>query len=451
MYQMVFIKLCHFSLSQNEPLVSPTFLISNSTTSVYTLPLVSNVFWHDYGVWAMEPIIADNNVANISNSDTSIAELEKFIEAQRNALCGIQSETKSLEELKRQAIAQPDVVFRDIITGRHGTSKFSNAAFGLAVTAPEIDWTLLEANDLRSATHPRPPEASSSRAGKMRNSISDLRLALARLPPLPAELVDNDEDTEERGKKRRRVDPAHRLPTAPASSSLRLPHPADSYNSVKSQSSAVFSQSLGHPSTSSSSTAGGLNSTKPPHARAQPSMDNANSHRRAWASKGANADTPARHKSSSPISPMSQDTPSTPTQPVENSPLVFATEPATELPDAGHTPTTFKQNWTLAEQHTLERLLVEIPSTVKFRWVRISEAMGGTRTPRQVASRVQKYYEKMKKLGVAVNSDDMGGGGRGGSRATQALDTPLSMRTRTPSTRGKPKTGPQYTKSGRRR
>jgi hypothetical protein len=77
--------------------------------------------------------------------------------------------------------------------------------------------------------------------------------------------------------------------------------------------------------------------------------------------------------------------------------------------------------------------------------------MGGTRTPRQVASRVQKYYEKMKKLGVAVDSADMGGGGRGGSKATQDLGTPSSIRTKGPSTRGKPKTGPQYTKSGRRR
>ncbi|CAE6433599.1 unnamed protein product [Rhizoctonia solani] len=401
----------------------------------------------------MEPIIADNNVANKSNLDTSIAELEKFIEAQHNALCGIHNEIESLEELKRHAIARPDVVFGDIIAGRHDTLKFSNCALGLAVMAPEIDWTLLESNDLRPATHIRSSKTSSSRASKMRNSISELRQALAQLPPLPVELADNDEDTEERGKKRRRVDPAHRVPAAPSSSSLRLPHPADTYDSVKSQFSATFSQPLeaGHPSTSGSSTTSGSNSMKPPDIRSQPYADHPHPQRRTWASKGVSDGTPVRHQSSSPISPVSQHTLPTPTQLVVNSPVALATESTTELPDTRDAPTTFKQNWTLAEQHTLERLLVEIPSTVKFRWVRISEAMGGTRTPRQVASRVQKYYEKMKKLGVAVNSDDMGGGGRGGSRATQALDTPLSMRTRTPSTRGKPKTGPQYTKSGRRR
>lgn len=35
-----------------------------------------------------------------------------------------------------------------------------------------------------------------------------------------------------------------------------------------------------------------------------------------------------------------------------------------------------------------------------FRWVKISNAMGGTRSARQVASRVQKFTEKMKKFGL---------------------------------------------------
>jgi hypothetical protein len=34
------------------------------------------------------------------------------------------------------------------------------------------------------------------------------------------------------------------------------------------------------------------------------------------------------------------------------------------------------------------------------RWLKISKAMGGTRTPRQVASRVQKYNLKLKKWGA---------------------------------------------------
>ena len=37
-----------------------------------------------------------------------------------------------------------------------------------------------------------------------------------------------------------------------------------------------------------------------------------------------------------------------------------------------------------------------------YRWQKISRAMGGKRTPRQVASRVQKYFEKLKRFGIGV-------------------------------------------------
>ncbi|KAH9162313.1 hypothetical protein EDB89DRAFT_2079840 [Lactarius sanguifluus] len=63
---------------------------------------------------------------------------------------------------------------------------------------------------------------------------------------------------------------------------------------------------------------------------------------------------------------------------------------------------TYKQAWSVSEQHLLERLLTEIPDGEKNRWSKISKAMGGRRTPRQVASRVQKYFEKLKLFGVNV-------------------------------------------------
>jgi len=63
---------------------------------------------------------------------------------------------------------------------------------------------------------------------------------------------------------------------------------------------------------------------------------------------------------------------------------------------------TFKMAWSVEEQRLLERLLEEIPDGEKNRWAKISQAMNGRRTPRQVASRVQKYFEKLKKFGVEV-------------------------------------------------
>ncbi|KAG1778832.1 hypothetical protein EV702DRAFT_140360 [Suillus placidus] len=65
-------------------------------------------------------------------------------------------------------------------------------------------------------------------------------------------------------------------------------------------------------------------------------------------------------------------------------------------------PETYKQAWSVSEQHLLERLLEEIPDGERNRWAKISQAMGGRRTPRQVASRVQKYFEKLKRFGVGV-------------------------------------------------
>lgn len=65
-------------------------------------------------------------------------------------------------------------------------------------------------------------------------------------------------------------------------------------------------------------------------------------------------------------------------------------------------PETYKQAWSISEQHLLERLLEEIPDGERNRWAKISQAMGGRRTPRQVASRVQKYFEKLKRFGVGV-------------------------------------------------
>lgn len=63
-------------------------------------------------------------------------------------------------------------------------------------------------------------------------------------------------------------------------------------------------------------------------------------------------------------------------------------------------PETFKKPWTVEEQLRLEELLVEYPPerNESNRYRKISEALG-TRTLRQVCSRVQKYNMKMKKVG----------------------------------------------------
>ncbi|KAJ6464194.1 hypothetical protein C8R47DRAFT_1156725 [Mycena vitilis] len=63
-------------------------------------------------------------------------------------------------------------------------------------------------------------------------------------------------------------------------------------------------------------------------------------------------------------------------------------------------PDSYKVMWSASEQNLLERLLEEIPATDPRRFSKISVAMNGRRTPRQVSSRVQKYLQKLKQFGL---------------------------------------------------
>ncbi|KAJ2796816.1 hypothetical protein H4R20_005407 [Coemansia guatemalensis] len=66
-------------------------------------------------------------------------------------------------------------------------------------------------------------------------------------------------------------------------------------------------------------------------------------------------------------------------------------------------PPSYNLPWSDHEQTTLERLLIEFPEeeVANDRWRKISMALG-TRTMRQVASRVQKYFIKLSKAGLPV-------------------------------------------------
>ncbi|KAH8827122.1 hypothetical protein DL96DRAFT_1605609 [Flagelloscypha sp. PMI_526] len=104
-----------------------------------------------------------------------------------------------------------------------------------------------------------------------------------------------------------------------------------------------------------------------------------------------------------------KEPPSTATQPLhltppfnskDQSPTV-SSSPSRLRNKSGPKSETYKQAWSESEQNLLERLLDEIPPSEKNRWQRISIAMNGRRTPRQVASRVQKYFQKLAQYGIA--------------------------------------------------
>lgn len=66
-------------------------------------------------------------------------------------------------------------------------------------------------------------------------------------------------------------------------------------------------------------------------------------------------------------------------------------------------PETFNQLWTCEEQNRLEELLIEFPpEPIEMRrFTKIANALGN-RTPRQVASRLQKYFQKLYAAGMPV-------------------------------------------------
>ncbi|EGC39132.1 hypothetical protein DICPUDRAFT_148146 [Dictyostelium purpureum] len=59
--------------------------------------------------------------------------------------------------------------------------------------------------------------------------------------------------------------------------------------------------------------------------------------------------------------------------------------------------------WTEEEHNRLEELLVEFPEeeVATHRWVKIANKLGN-RTPAQVASRTQKYFKKLERLGLEI-------------------------------------------------
>jgi ZZ-type zinc finger-containing protein 3 len=60
--------------------------------------------------------------------------------------------------------------------------------------------------------------------------------------------------------------------------------------------------------------------------------------------------------------------------------------------------------WTLDEQRKLEDLLNKFPPEAieSQRFKKIAKAMGGTRTPKQIASRVQKFFKKLQEENLPI-------------------------------------------------
>ena len=132
----------------------------------------------------------------------------------------------------------------------------------------------------------------------------------------------------------------------------------------------------------------------PAQNRAPPPPRSARQRHRALPSASSSGTDISRPIKRSAPAPSSSSTPPPSTPKATTSTSKASSKPPKPKPE------TYKQAWSVEEQHLLEQLLEEIPEGEKFRWQKISKAMGGKRTPRQVASRVQKYFEKLKRFGL---------------------------------------------------
>ncbi|KAI0356971.1 hypothetical protein OH77DRAFT_1423237 [Trametes cingulata] len=373
--------------------------------------------------------------------------LEKFIQSQKTLLERTNADIERLKELRRDVEAHPPKSIEELSEQLNDPSfRLSEQLDAMPPIPQDIDWSLFAGADpspFKSmavtaretyASRNTPPKAPINPMRDLRKLVAETRASLLdpvlssfRLPEELALLSDDEPDPEElrrarerekiRELKKRRIEGDA---SAPVFAGLGLRRPAVTQAVFIRQDQedesaevdismedemAVSGEAPEDPGDSKSEVVpmevdapprvSPLPSRppKPTKAAAAPAQERRSSRR----ARADAEETTSRAKSTSKAKAKAQSKPAVQTR--EDSP-----EPAEPPRDKNGKAKseTYKQAWSVSEQHLLERLLEEIPEGEKNRWAKISKAMNGRRTARQVASRVQKYYEKLKRYGVEV-------------------------------------------------
>ncbi|KAG5637663.1 hypothetical protein H0H81_003684 [Sphagnurus paluster] len=347
--------------------------------------------------------------------------LETFIQSQRALLARTQSDISRLQNLRNDAASQPALFFSSL------DEKFNECAIRLSdqcagqaqlACTPNIDWAIYEAH----GAHPKPLQSLAFTAREkyegrnkpcpyQRSELSELQKLVKRsrrtlVDPVlaifecmsepedePEEKLDPEEARRERERaklrelKKRKIKSwgGLKLPSLQARglSGVFIRHDVDDesldVDITLDCDSRTPQSSIMNIDTPTSSTIQPSTHSQVPLACRPSNKEQSKSNRKAKVS--SSAPTKGKARVSSP--------------PAETPPTVKKSRGA-DKPK----PETYKQAWSVSEQHLLEQLLEQIPEGEKNRWQKISRAMNGKRTPRQVASRVQKYFEKLKKFGI---------------------------------------------------
>ncbi|KAI0664119.1 hypothetical protein C8Q70DRAFT_904933 [Cubamyces menziesii] len=383
--------------------------------------------------------------------------LEKFIQSQKALLERTHADIERLKELRKDVEQNPPTTLDDLSAKLNSPSfRLSEQLDAMPPLPRDIDWSLFggadpipfknmaaaareayESRNVPPKTPLDPPSDLRRLVAQTRSTLLDPVLKAFRLPDELALLSDDEPDPEElrrarerekiRELKKRRIEGEA---DAPVFAGLGLRRPALTQGVFirrdQEDESAEVDISMddegaagAHPSSAMSEDALMAVDTAPDTASPNdpsPNLPEAN------VALGARERRPTRKAkvdprvSSTRVNTSTAKAHSKPKTKVKAEAVDNPPEPSAEPPrdkNGKAKSETYKQAWSVSEQHLLERLLEEIPDGEKNRWAKISKAMNGRRTARQVASRVQKYYEKLKRFGVEV-------GGSNSSKASGA-------------------------------
>ncbi|TFK94864.1 hypothetical protein K466DRAFT_535005 [Polyporus arcularius HHB13444] len=365
--------------------------------------------------------------------------LEKFIQSQKDVLARTNSDIERLKSLRKDVVADPPRSMESLC------EKLNDPAFRLSdqpdvmPRLPEdIDWSVFTGLDpapframaasvrnvhaARNAPPPKPLTAPCSLrqfVANTRISVVDPVLTTFRLPDDLAALSSDDEEPDpEEVRRARERDKIRELKKRRivgdavfSGLGLRTPVAAVFIRRDQEDESAEVDISMGEDV--STSVAGSevvpMSVDTPATDVASPAsvpQDTAREHR---ATRKARVDPKASARSNAKAAPKAKARSKVEAQQDDHQDA--APSGPSRGKDGKPKSETYKQAWSVSEQHLLERLLEEIPEGEKNRWAKISKAMNGRRTARQVASRVQKYYEKLKRFGIEVGGSKAGASG----------------------------------------
>ncbi|KAI0672381.1 hypothetical protein C8Q78DRAFT_745687 [Trametes maxima] len=369
--------------------------------------------------------------------------LEKFIQSQKALLERTHADIERLQELRKEVSEVPPQSLDELSAKLNDPSfRLSEQLDAMPPLPPRIDWAVFNGSDpapfrnmataAREAYASRntPPKAPQPPPSDLRKFIAEQRAAIIdpvlsafRLPPELALLSDDDEPDPEELRRARERDKIRELKKrriegdtdAPIYAGLGLRRPVATQGVFirrdQEDESAEVDISMDEPQSARSEQRADSAekavqiAVDTPSAIASPHPDPPpeNGKARRSSRKAEVKATVARVQNAGRTKARAKAKAEVP----EDSPEPSAGPPRDKNGKAKSD--TYKQAWTVSEQHLLERLMEEIPDGEKNRWAKISKAMNGRRTARQVASRVQKYYEKLKRFGVEVGSSKAAG------------------------------------------